>query len=171
MMKPIFLKCRHIILFKTFQQLLPTRLASNNTLQFLKSSESSQIARFSWNFHDQAGVPYNAPQKVPASRHSSHSCLLCPPHWTTSPTGRSPSLLWFARPGTVLKQCTPSKISAVEWSTCTHIIFLKKKGGGHQKLMIMIKLKTVTKLATMKRQDQRDLSLGWAEWSLTVVTA
>lgn len=41
--------------------------------------------------------------------------------------------------------------------------FLKKKGGGHQKLMIMIKLKTVTKLATMKRQDQRDLSLGWAE--------
>ena len=41
-----------------------------------------------------------------------------------------------------------------------HHFFKKRKGEGHQKLMIIIKLKIVTKLETIKHQDQRDLSLG-----------
>lgn len=99
------------------------------------------------------------------------TCLMCPPHWThqLQKAVTQSSLIcqaWYCA-GT---WCTLNKIPAMDWSTCTHIIFFKKERGGHQKLMIIIKLKTVTKLETMKSQDQRDLSPGWAEWSLTVIT-
>lgn len=77
MMKHIFLKCRHIILFKTFQQLLPTRLASN-TMLFSFSKVLS--------LHKQPGFPQTFKIRLvsitmcPFPNTPHVTCLMCPPH-------------------------------------------------------------------------------------------